>query len=63
VKGLVALHDGTMAIESAPGEGTKVSISLPVEGPRERPQKPVVVPMPKARNAKEGNDGPLRQTA
>jgi cell cycle sensor histidine kinase DivJ len=63
VKGLVALHDGTMAIESAPGEGTKVSISLPVEGPRERPEKPVVVPMPKARNVKEGNDGPLRQTA
>jgi cell cycle sensor histidine kinase DivJ len=63
VKGLVALHDGTMAIESAPGEGTKVSISLPVEGPKERPEKPVVVPMPTARNAKEGNDGPLRQTA
>ncbi len=63
VKGLVALHDGTMAIESAPGEGTKVSISLPVEGPQERPEKPVVVPMPTARNAKEGNKGPLRRTA
>lgn len=33
VKGLVALHDGTMSIESAPGEGTKVTISLPVAGP------------------------------
>jgi cell cycle sensor histidine kinase DivJ len=63
VKGLVALHDGTMAIESAPGEGTRVSISLPVDGPTERPHKPVVVPMPQARNAKEGSDGPLRQTA
>jgi cell cycle sensor histidine kinase DivJ len=63
VKGLVALHDGTMAIESAPGEGTRVSISLPVEGPKQRPGKPVVVPMPQARTAKEGADGPLRQTA
>jgi cell cycle sensor histidine kinase DivJ len=33
VKGLVALHRGTMTIESAPGEGTTVAISLPVEGP------------------------------
>ncbi len=32
VKGLVALHGGTMSIESAPGEGTKVAISLPVDG-------------------------------
>jgi cell cycle sensor histidine kinase DivJ len=66
VKGLVALHDGTMSIESAPGEGTKVSISLPVEGPKQRPEKsdkPVVVPMPQARTAKEGSDGPFRQTA
>jgi cell cycle sensor histidine kinase DivJ len=63
VKGLVALHDGAMSIESAPGEGTRVSISVPVEGPKPRLEKPVVVPMPKARNAKEGSDGPLRQTA
>lgn len=34
VKGLVALHEGTMSIESMPGEGTKVAISMPVEGPR-----------------------------
>ncbi len=33
VKGLVSLHEGTMSIESAPGEGTKVAISLPVSGP------------------------------
>ncbi|MEO9339872.1 ATP-binding protein [Mesorhizobium sp. SB112] len=33
VKGLVALHDGTMSIESAPAEGTTVTISLPVNGP------------------------------
>ncbi len=34
VKGLIALHEGTMSIESAPGEGTKVAVSLPVDGPR-----------------------------
>jgi cell cycle sensor histidine kinase DivJ len=33
VKGLVALHEGTMSIESAVGEGTVVTISLPVDGP------------------------------
>jgi cell cycle sensor histidine kinase DivJ len=63
VKGLVALHDGTMSIESAPGEGTRVSISLPVDGPVGKHDRPVVVPMPKTGNAKEGSDGPLRQTA
>ena len=36
VKGLVALHDGSMMIESAPGEGTVVTISLPVAGPAAR---------------------------
>jgi cell cycle sensor histidine kinase DivJ len=34
VKGLVALHDGAMTIESAPGEGTTVTVTLPVAGPR-----------------------------
>ncbi len=33
VKGLVTLHEGTMSIESAVGEGTTVNISLPVAGP------------------------------
>ncbi|WP_245444872.1 sensor histidine kinase [Pseudaminobacter soli (ex Li et al. 2025)] len=33
VKGLVSLHEGTMSIESAVGEGTTVTISLPVGGP------------------------------
>jgi len=31
VKGLVALHHGTMSIESEPGEGTTVKISLPID--------------------------------
>ena len=29
VKGLAALHDGTAEIESAPGEGTRVTVSIP----------------------------------
>jgi two-component system, cell cycle sensor histidine kinase DivJ len=33
VKGLVTLHEGTMSIESAPDEGTTVTISLPLAGP------------------------------
>lgn len=34
VKGLVQLHEGEMSIESAPGEGTLVTVALPVAGPR-----------------------------
>jgi cell cycle sensor histidine kinase DivJ len=41
VKGLVTLHDGTMSVESAPGEGTTVSISLPIFGPSKKSDKPV----------------------
>ncbi|MFI0847703.1 sensor histidine kinase [Mesorhizobium sp. IMUNJ 23232] len=33
VKGLVALHEGTMWIDSAFGKGTTVTISLPIDGP------------------------------
>lgn len=33
VKGLVELHQGTMRIKSCPGEGTVVTIRLPVAGP------------------------------
>ncbi len=33
VKGLVALHRGTFAIASRPGEGTVVTITLPLGGP------------------------------
>jgi cell cycle sensor histidine kinase DivJ len=63
VKGLVALHDGTMSIESMPGEGTTVTISFPVNGPKERSaEKPGVLPMPAART-KEDRNGSLRKTA
>ncbi|MDI6026536.1 PAS domain-containing sensor histidine kinase [Corticibacterium sp. UT-5YL-CI-8] len=62
VKGLVALHEGTMSIESAPGEGTKVTISLPVGGPKMSPDSgddaPVAVPM---RKVQEVGNGSLRK--
>ncbi|MFE0013800.1 ATP-binding protein [Mesorhizobium sp. NPDC059054] len=63
VKGLVSLHDGTMSIESAPGEGTKVTISLPVDGPKGSAAKPTVLPLSQPRNEKEVGLGPLRKTA
>ena len=45
VKGLVALHEGSMMVESAPGQGTMVTISLPVAGPsgRAAPGKAAVI--------------------
>lgn len=61
VKGLVALHDGSMMIESAPGEGTLVTISLPVAGPAMRPadDKASVIPLSKDEVA----DGQARKIA
>ncbi|TIQ48453.1 PAS domain-containing sensor histidine kinase [Mesorhizobium sp.] len=67
VKGLVALHEGTMSIESAPGEGTTVTISLPVNGPKRRSGAPAgVLPMPVAKpkgDADGDSNGSLRKTA
>lgn len=67
VKGLVALHDGTMSIESMPGEGTTVTISLPVNGPKKRAtDRNGVLPMPATRtkgDAKGDRNGSLRKTA
>jgi cell cycle sensor histidine kinase DivJ len=64
VKGLVALHDGTMSIESALGEGTTVTISLPIEGPAFRPEtaKGELMRLPAGRN-KEMRSGPLRKAS
>ncbi|MGN6142505.1 MAG: sensor histidine kinase [Mesorhizobium sp.] len=63
VKGLVALHEGTMSIESAPGEGTKVSISLPLEGPKQAADEPVVLSMPTRTEKRDDSHGTLRKTA
>lgn len=64
VKGLVTLHDGTMSIESAPNEGTTVTISLPVAGPApKREEHDVREIAVKTTASKEGTDGSLRKTA
>ena len=34
VRGLVGLHGGSLSIESAPGQGTRVSVRLPADGRR-----------------------------
>ena len=62
VKGLVSLHEGSMSIDSTPGKGTTVTISLPVAGPSiadgegERSQRQVNV-------LAEEQDGPLRKAS
>ncbi len=64
VKGLVTLHDGTMTIDSAPDEGTTVTISLPIAGPAPRPgDRPSDAGAAELQLAKERNDGALRKTA
>ncbi|KRB32040.1 MULTISPECIES: sensor histidine kinase [Mesorhizobium] len=63
VKGLVALHEGTMSIESMPGEGTTVTISLPVNGPKGRPANETAVLTMPATRAKGDRNGSLRKTA
>ncbi|WP_342634649.1 PAS domain-containing sensor histidine kinase [Borborobacter arsenicus] len=62
VKGLVSLHEGTMSIESALGEGTTVTITLPVAGPTSQKgcEKGALLPMPPAKR-KEDNNGALRK--
>lgn len=61
VKGLVSLHEGTMSIESALGEGTTVTISLPVAGPTSQKgcEKGALLPMPSKKN--EENNGAFRK--
>jgi cell cycle sensor histidine kinase DivJ len=64
VKGLVTLHEGTMSIESMPGEGTTVSISVPVDGPKGKADKLVVLPTATSpANRQGGSSGSLRKTA
>ncbi|TPN83110.1 HAMP domain-containing histidine kinase [Mesorhizobium sp. CU2] len=68
VKGLVELHEGSMSIESAPGEGTTVTIGLPVNGPKRRPgaasSDVLAMPATKPKGEKDGErNGSLRKTA
>ena len=59
VKGLVQLHGGMIAIDSAPGEGTCVSITLPATGVRNAPHR-----LPDAaREEERTSHAPYRKTA
>jgi cell cycle sensor histidine kinase DivJ len=64
VKGLVALHDGTMTVESAPNEGTTVTVTLPVAGPapKEAGEQRQEIAIDTT-GSNEGTDGSLRKTA
>jgi cell cycle sensor histidine kinase DivJ len=67
VKGLVALHDGTMSIESEPGEGTTVRISLPMDQRKVTDsteiRNPTEVRGIAVNPPREANDGTLRKIA
>jgi cell cycle sensor histidine kinase DivJ len=43
VKGLVHLHDGDMNISSRLGEGTRVTVRLPIDGGGRRPADPITL--------------------
>jgi two-component system, cell cycle sensor histidine kinase DivJ len=62
VKGLVALHEGTMSIESAPGEGTVVTITLPMAGPAGG-EADDTASSGRIIEFREDRNGPLRKTA
>jgi len=61
VKGLVRLHGGTMTIESAPGAGTTVAITLPVDGYRP-PANGEIVPIASLKK-RDDRDATLRKIA
>jgi len=51
VKGLVHLHDGDMTITSRLGQGTRVTVRLPLEGGERHEIKPVKLPAARAADA------------
>ena len=61
VKGLVRLHGGTMTIESAPGAGTTVAITLPADGCRAQANGEIV-PIASLQR-RDDRDGTLRKIA
>jgi cell cycle sensor histidine kinase DivJ len=63
VKGLVSLHGGSMAIESAPGQGTTVTITLPIDGPASRKEAEGKVILLGKSGSRSASDGSLRKTA
>ncbi len=63
VTGLVERNGGTMTIESAPGEGTTVTIAVPEGGPAARDSAPHVVKIETERQSRDASDDPLRKFA
>lgn len=63
VKGLVALHHGTMSIESEPGHGTKVTISLPVDRQHRAAVESARMRSPAANTSQGVYHGAYRKTA
>lgn len=63
VKGLVALHQGTMSIESEPGRGTTVTISLPVDRPARGATNSAEIFAMTGNRSKEAHDGTFRKIA
>ncbi len=63
VRGLVALNRGTMSIESEPGQGTTVTISLPVDQQGQSARDSAEIFEMVESRSKETHDGPFRKTA
>jgi cell cycle sensor histidine kinase DivJ len=63
VKGLVVLHEGTMAIESAPGDGTTVTVTVPVAGPHAAPENARRDTAERTEPSNEAGNGTQRKTA
>ncbi|HEX5509086.1 MAG TPA: PAS domain-containing sensor histidine kinase [Pseudolabrys sp.] len=64
VKGLVRLHDGTMDIRSRPGEGTRVTIRLPIGREKHSITNPIEFKQRSARMAgRSPQDSQVRKSA
>ncbi len=65
VKGLVELQDGSMTIDSAPGEGTIVTVTLPIRKPPRHQDlfDAEIVAIPPAAKPRTSADEAIRQSA
>jgi two-component system, cell cycle sensor histidine kinase DivJ len=65
VKGLIELQDGSMTIDSAPGEGTLVTVTLPIRTPPRHQDlfDAEIVAIPPAAKSRTSADEALRQSA